>query len=494
MSATELEKSLVGQVVAGKYRIDSVLGAGGMGVVLAAMHLDLGRMVAVKLMRSELTEHPWAVDRLVREAKLAAQFRGEHVCRVLDVGTVQDGAPYIVMEYLEGSDLSVLLAQNGPLEIETAVDFMLEAAEALAEAHAAHIIHRDLKPENLFVARQLDGSVSIKVLDFGISKQVGGISLGRALTNPSAALGSPFYMAPEQMRSARDVDPRADLWAVGAILFELLAGRQAFQGESLPEVCGAVMSATPPTVISLRPDVPEELSLAIARCLEKDPAARFANIFELAQAIAPYGSGNAPMSLERIERVLSRGPGTANVALSSPLLSRPSGIRLTPSGPRQRAPTPAGATTRLPSTLTPGALENQLKPRRLPWLASFAGVAVLGTVIFFMLHHASPAPAPSPTVAVLPVPEHPIAQPIGVAARAADSVEATPSSSASAPSNASADAVAAAAPHSTRGVHAAHRAPPARTVATAAAPAPTPSKKAPDVAAAWDTSSFGPRH
>src|SRR6185503_15699757 len=194
-----------------------------------ATHLDLDRQVAVKVMRAEMLEHPSAVERLVLEAKLAARFKSEHVCKVLDVGTMPDGAPYIVMEYLDGDDLATLLARNGRFEIETAVDFMLEACEALAEAHAANIIHRDLKPENLFAANNMDGSPSIKVLDFGISKQVGLAASSRSLTNPSAALGSPAYMAPEQMRSAKDVDTRTDLWAIGAILFELLTGRLAFE-------------------------------------------------------------------------------------------------------------------------------------------------------------------------------------------------------------------------------------------------------------------------
>ncbi|HEX6765015.1 MAG TPA: serine/threonine-protein kinase, partial [Polyangiaceae bacterium] len=191
------------EIVAGKYRIEGVLGTGGMGVVFAATHLDLDRRVAVKVMRAEMVEHPSAVERLVLEAKLAARFKSEHVCKVLDVGTMPDGVPYIVMEYLEGADLASLLAEAGAFDIVTAVDFMLETCEALAEAHSAHIVHRDLKPENLFAAKDLDGSVSIKVLDFGISKQVGAISnsSSRSLTNPSSALGSPYYMAPEQMRS-----------------------------------------------------------------------------------------------------------------------------------------------------------------------------------------------------------------------------------------------------------------------------------------------------
>ena len=276
----------VGDTIAGKYRIESTLGTGGMGIVFAASHLALDRTVAVKVMRAEMAEHAEAVERLLLEAKLAARFRGEHVCRVLDVGTLPSGVPFIVMEYLEGADLATLLNQQGAFEVPTAVDFVMEASEALAEAHLAQIVHRDLKPENLFVTRLLDGTPSIKVLDFGISKQLGANGSGRSLTNPSASLGSPYYMAPEQMRSPRDTDSRADIWALGAILFELLTGHQAFEGETLPEVCAAVMNSELPRVSEIVPDVPDALADLIDRCLRKDPAQRFSTVAELATLLA----------------------------------------------------------------------------------------------------------------------------------------------------------------------------------------------------------------
>ena len=497
MSATDpLQKSVrVGELIAGKYRVDGVLGTGGMGVVLAATHLDLDRIVALKLMRSELAQHPQAVDRLVQEARLAAQFRGEHVCRVLDVGTVSDGTPYIVMEYLEGSDLATLIAQHGPLEVETAVDFMLETAEALAEAHAAHIIHRDLKPENLFVARLLDGSPCIKVLDFGISKQLGVESIDLALTNPSTALGSPFYMAPEQMRSARDADRRADLWAVGAILFELLTGRQAFDGPTLPEVCGAVMGTNPPRATALRPEVPEGLSAVIARCLEKDPEQRYQSVLALAIALVPFGSTNAELSLERIERMLARGVGNPQISLNPPLTSsRQSGVRTTPSGLRERALTRPDSTSGANSSLTAGVMEKQTKPRRTAWVASLVGVALFGLVAVFSLRHPSPlAPlvqastttAPSTAAALQPALTNP--------------EPAAPVSAAAPPPPTPAPHVPAAAHPPPRAVPRPARAAPVRPAAAqaraeASSPPTAPAKKSTDAAAAWDSSSFGPRH
>ncbi len=309
-----------GEIIAGKYRVEGTLGSGGMAVVLSATQLDLDRLVAIKVMRAELTQVPGAVQRLLLEAKLTARFRSEHICKVLDVGTLMSGAPYVVMEYLEGTDLNGLLAERGRFDVVTAVDLMLQACEGIAEAHAAAIIHRDLKPENLFVTNLFDDPPTVKVLDFGISKQLGARPTGRVLTNPSAALGSPYYMAPEQMHSAKDADLRVDVWAIGAILFELLTGETPFDGETLPEVCAKVMRSDPKRAHELCPDVPKLLSDAIGRCLAKDPNQRFSSIAELAGALAPFGSFRAAASLKRIERVLAQSPALSEVVNVDPEL------------------------------------------------------------------------------------------------------------------------------------------------------------------------------
>lgn len=296
----------VGDVLLDKYRIDRVLGVGGMGVVLAATHLDLDSQVAIKVMRGELLGSESAVQRLLLEAKAAAKIKSEHVARVLDVGRLPEGAPYIVMEFLDGCDLGQLLSRNGALSVQQSVDYVLEACEALAQAHAAQIIHRDLKPENLFVATLPDGTRSIKVVDFGISKQLGQSATGPALTNPSSAVGSPQYMAPEQMQ-ARAVDVRADVWALGTILYQCVSGKYAFDGDTLPEVCAKVLGEDPPPLGSVRPDVPPALEAIVARCLRKDPTQRYPDVAALAAELAPFGSAGALRSLERITRVL-RGP------------------------------------------------------------------------------------------------------------------------------------------------------------------------------------------
>ncbi len=219
-----------GEVLAGKYRVDRVLGAGGMGVVVAAHHVHLDERVALKFLLPDALRSPEAVARFVREARAAVKIKSEHVARVTDVGHLENGAPYIVMEYLEGVDLSAWLRQNGPMPIPQAVDFVLQACEAIADAHVLGIVHRDLKPSNLFCIRRTDGQSSIKVLDFGISKILNPGTPRPDMTATSALIGSPLYMSPEQMSLSKGVDVRTDIWSLGIILFELITGRTPFEG------------------------------------------------------------------------------------------------------------------------------------------------------------------------------------------------------------------------------------------------------------------------
>ncbi len=304
----------VGDTIAGKYRVDAVIGAGGMGIVLAATHVELERKVAVKLIRPELTEDPAIVERLMLEARAAAGIRSEHVGSVLDVGRLEGGAPYIVMEFLEGTEFAALLTSRGRLPIIETVDLILQVCEALAHAHKKHIVHRDLKPENLFVVTSPDGGQTVKVLDFGIAKQLGDAS-GRALTNPATAVGSPQYMAPEQMQ-ASDIDVRVDIWALGAILYEAFAGARAFDGESIPVICAKVLSQEPEPLQSAAAQLPDALADIIHRCLNKDRQARFADVAELASALAPYGSSLAQTYVPRIRGIL--GYPATNPVLNDP--------------------------------------------------------------------------------------------------------------------------------------------------------------------------------
>jgi serine/threonine protein kinase len=304
--ATSLAVPQPGEVLDGKYRIEGTLGQGGMAVVLAATHLHLEERVAIKVLLPQWAEDPEFVERFMREGRSAIKIRSEHVVRVLDVGVIE-GRPYLVMEYLEGSDLDQLLASGGPLPVHVAVDYLLQASEAIAEAHASGIIHRDLKPANLFLTHRADGSPAMKVLDFGISKLMNSprsSGVDMRTTQPSMVMGSPHYMSPEQMASARDVDERTDIWAIGAILHELLAGAPPFKGDTITALCATILKDAPAKLTTYRADVPPSLEAIIAKCLEKDPAARFANVADLAFALADYGSPSARASAERIRRVL----------------------------------------------------------------------------------------------------------------------------------------------------------------------------------------------
>jgi len=293
-----------GQILVGKYRVERQIGRGGMGIVLAATHLQLEHLVAIKVLRRDLLEDDKALSRLLSEARAAAKIRSEHVARVLDVGTLENGSPFIVMEYLDGEDLADLLDHQGALDVTQAVVFLLQSCEALAEVHAAEMVHRDLKPGNLFVAKLPDGSSSLKIVDFGISKHIGGSARNQAATTSAQVLGSPYYMPPEQMR-AEPVDERSDIWSLGAILFEMLTARPPFLGETLPEVYAAVLSQSAPAIDTLRPGIPTGLDDIVQRCLDKDPAQRFCDVADLAEALAPFGGPTSAQSVERITRILT---------------------------------------------------------------------------------------------------------------------------------------------------------------------------------------------
>lgn len=280
-----------GTILGDKYRIDGLLGVGGMGVVQSATHLVLGSPVAIKVVRDELARHEAVVARLIFEARAAASLHSVHIVRVLDVARLPSGAPYIVMEHLRGKDLSRVLQERGRLPMREAIGYVLQACEGLAEAHALRIIHRDLKPENLFLARTPEG-VTLKILDFGISKEVGpGARRGGnrpTLSREGVGAGSPSYMAPEQMRAAPTLDERADLWSLGAILFELLTGRCPFEAETAAALACKVMVEDPPFLLGLMPDPPAALEDIVRRCLQKNPDDRFANVNELSGALRRF--------------------------------------------------------------------------------------------------------------------------------------------------------------------------------------------------------------
>jgi serine/threonine-protein kinase len=310
-----------GQILAGKYRVERVLGAGAMGVVVAAVQLALNRRVALKFLLPGAKSNQEHEDRFLREARIAAMLRSQHVAAVLDVGVLETGSPFIVMEFLDGSDLASVLEKSGPLPIEDAVTYVLQVCEALAEAHAAGIVHRDLKPANLFLTRTPNGSPCVKVCDFGISKLTGA---EMDLTRTGQMMGSPLYMSPEAIGSGKHVDARGDIWALGVILYELLAGQPPFTASEMMHLFKRIMMEPPRPIEEVRPGVPAGLWAAIVRALEKERDRRWPGAREFAAAIAPYAK---PCPAEVLP---------APVAVTAAVASAPAAV-----APRTPAPTRA---------------------------------------------------------------------------------------------------------------------------------------------------------
>jgi hypothetical protein len=324
---------------------------------------------------------------------------------VLDVGTLETGAPYMVMEYLEGQDLSAIVEKHSPLPIADVVDWVLQAAEALAEAHALGIVHRDLKPANLFLTRRADGTPSVKVLDFGISKLTGLSASSRdmAMTRTQSIMGSPYYMSPEQMQSSKGVDARADIWALGVILFELLAGRVPFQGEAIPELVLNIVNSPTPPLRAFRPDVPPALEAVIGKCLEKNRDRRYGNIAELAHALSSFAPKRSGGSVERIARVienagLSGGTSSPAPPLQGPPVPAPGGTVATWG---QTAPGSGGKTKAVAGIVAVVALAGACAVLFVWKRASVHAVSAAPTI---SASAAAPAPSPPPPPAAADTP------------------------------------------------------------------------------------------
>jgi serine/threonine-protein kinase len=304
-----------GDKIADRYRIEGLIGLGGMGAVMSAMHVELQQRVAVKVMLPHGARHRVAVWRFLREARAASAIQSQHVVRIFDVGKLKNGLPYMVMEYLAGSSLQEVLDKGGPLPLPDAITYLLHACEAVAQAHAAGIVHRDLKPANLFLLKAGDGSPLVKVLDFGISKAewMADPAINPSLTATTDVVGTPTYMSPEQVRSAKSVDWRADIWSMGAVLYELTTGHPPFWADNLPALAAMIVSdpVTPPSV--RRPGLPPELDAVVLRCLAKDPKDRPGSIQDLVHLLEPFVPEACKHIAERIARV-----GPPNTAMAMP--------------------------------------------------------------------------------------------------------------------------------------------------------------------------------
>lgn len=341
-----------GQQLAGKYRVEREIGAGSMGVVVEAWHIELDQRVAIKFLYPEFASNREGAERFRREARASAGIESEHVAKVLDIGTLDEGHTlYYVMEFLRGHDLSRELALHGPLPVRKAVDYVLETCDALEEAHAKGIVHRDLKPANLFLVERPNGGQMVKVVDFGISKITGNSSRLFSLTDTSIMMGSPAYMCPEQLESSRNVDARADIWSLGVILHELIMGEIPFRGESVPQLVGSILLGKRLS-LTLLPGVPAELDAVVERCLRQNREDRFASIHQLREALVPFST------LGR------RAPSSVPVAVSSSGVSSRGRVLGTPVTPVP--PSPAGAlVTPVPASQLPQLSSSQLSSSQL---------------------------------------------------------------------------------------------------------------------------------
>ncbi|MEM9695374.1 MAG: serine/threonine-protein kinase, partial [Myxococcota bacterium] len=293
-----------GDVLEGKYRLLRRVGRGGMGVLFEAEHLELPTKVAIKLsLRAQTAEQ---LARFRREAAVVVGIRSEHVCRVYDVGSTAAEEPYIVMELLPGEDLGQHLERRGPLDANTAVNYLLQACEGLAEAHLEGVVHRDLKPSNLFLTRRRDGSPLVKVLDFGIAKAGHEGGPHASLTSEEAIFGSPTYMSPEQLTKTKDVDGRTDIWSLGVTLYELLSGRVPFAAPSTAEVVVEILNKEPPPIAAR--GLSAELTAILRHCLQKFPDQRFVHLGALAAALRPWAHGEGALCAERVVRMFQAAP------------------------------------------------------------------------------------------------------------------------------------------------------------------------------------------
>lgn len=386
----------MGEVVGEKYRLVRLLGEGGMGSVYEARHDVIGRRFAVKFLHAELASHPEILLRFRREAQAAGSLENENIAAVTDFGSSPDGAPYIVMEFLEGEDLAKTLARNGPLPVARAAHILIQVCRGLVAAHGRGIVHRDLKPENLLLQQRGDGGDLVKILDFGIAKLKSTEHRPEAATRTGITLGTPYYMPPEQARGQKELDERADIYALGVILFELLSGQKPHNGENYNAILYSILMGAAPRIEQFRPDLSPELAAVVHRAMAGEANQRYQSVSELSQALAPFTG-----------RALTRAPTMSN----SSIVMAPHGV------PAQSAPSVSNS-TRAPVAFTPNPTLQLAQPKQSRaglWVG--LGVVMLGAVgsAAWFVTRAAPATGPSATPAAAAPPATPAPPPAIVA-------------------------------------------------------------------------------
>jgi tRNA A-37 threonylcarbamoyl transferase component Bud32 len=356
-----------GQVIGGKWRLTRRIGEGGMGEVYEAQHSFIGRRFAIKFLHPFLTQNPEAMTRFQHEAQAAGGIEHENIGAALDFGTADDGTPYLVMEYLDGEDLARLLVRTGPLAIPRAAYIIIQACRGLAAAHGRGIVHRDLKPENLFICRRVDGSDQVKVVDFGIAK----LRTQVTVTQSGTTMGTPCYMSLEQARGAKEVDHRTDIYALGVILYEAIAGAKPYPGEAYNEVLYNLFTSEAVPLDTLRPGIDPRLSATVHRAMAREASARFNSVQELAEALVAHAG--RPVTPLASQVGLAAGiPAEIPERLTTPAPVVPTAVDITP------APAPVAVTPPKRDTVATNALIRSAIPSRAHrWVGAAVGAVVL---------------------------------------------------------------------------------------------------------------------
>ncbi len=360
----------IGMTLQGRYQILRKLGDGGMGAVYEGVHTVIKRRVAIKVLHPQFAQNPEIVARFHREAEAATSIGHPNIVEVTDMGSFEDGSAYMVLEFLDGRDWAHDIDTEGPQPLGKVAQILTQCCDALEAAHAKGIVHRDLKPENIFLIARSGNPNFVKVVDFGISKIMDGADgPGHSLTQTGTALGTPYYMAPEQCQGKKDIDHRADIYSLGVIFFQSLTAQYPFDDESYPMLVLKICTEQPPLLSTFRPDLPPQMQGILHRMLAKNRENRFANVGELRAALAPYlGHNVAPVVATNAPSTASHGPSVLHGPPISTPVSSPTGTAYLPSSPGT-APGGTPYPLEVPSSSNKGLI--------------LAVVAMLGLIVVF---------------------------------------------------------------------------------------------------------------